>query len=192
MSDVIRAEIIDKNRARPYSVGDIEAMSLPGLCAALLKAGYPPDAEVQCFHPGRSHWDIRAKSIGAAASEACRNDESAGEGVDIPRRETRTRTPSAGLSLPCQTAARVFNVEALIWHGVRSSNRDLAVIKRDLKYPDLFRVYLTPNRVTDLLNLARAQEAAVDLALATLNREVIHKRSRKQRRQQQHSAERLT
>jgi hypothetical protein len=71
---VIKAEIRDREH-RPYRVGDIEAMSLAGLCAALLKAGYPPDAEVQCFRSGRSDWDIRARSIAAAATEAAPSDE---------------------------------------------------------------------------------------------------------------------
>ena len=183
--NVIRAQINDKNKARPYAVGDIKAASLPKLCAALLAAGYPPDTEVQCFRPGRSEWDIRAKSVRAAATEAVEGDEGTSGGQGAALAETRTRPPRTGLSCPSQMPTRVFNASDIAWHGLqlrlRASNRVLATVKPDAKYPKLFRVHVGPDHVTDLLNRSRAREATMVLALRMLTHEAEHHKRRVKR-----------
>jgi hypothetical protein len=68
MSDAIRAEIVSPPQREPfYQVSDITAGTLPSLCVKLLAVGFDPGASVECYRPGREAWDIRAKSIHAAA-----------------------------------------------------------------------------------------------------------------------------
>jgi hypothetical protein len=183
-SEIIRAEIVNK-QSQPYQVGDIKAATLTGLCIALLKAGYPPDAEVQCFRPGKAAWDIRAKSIGAAAQEASGRDEGLPSAPGRACPERRTQTPRMSLTGLSQNGAPIFKPKNLIWHGLRlrlqSSNRDLCVVGRDVEYPELFRVHFV-DHISDLLNLSRAKDAAVRLALSILNQEAAHKQTRKHHR----------
>jgi hypothetical protein len=63
MSPIVRAEII----GNAYTVGDINADTLGRLCIALLAAGFPPGAAVECYRPGRDSFDVRCTSIRAAA-----------------------------------------------------------------------------------------------------------------------------
>jgi hypothetical protein len=65
---VIRAEIVSPpQRESFYQVDNVTAATLSGLCVKLLAAGFDPEASVECYRPGREAWDIRAKSIRAAA-----------------------------------------------------------------------------------------------------------------------------
>jgi hypothetical protein len=43
----------------------------------------------------------------------------------------------------------------------------------DSKYPSMWRARLSDGHVTDMVNLTRAKDAAVSLALAKLNRRVM-------------------
>jgi hypothetical protein len=50
------------------------------------------------------------------------------------------------------------------------SGRLLATIERDQTWPGMWRVRLPDGHVTDMVNLTRAKDAAISLALASLNR----------------------
>jgi hypothetical protein len=61
----------------------------------------------------------------------------------------------------------------LKWDGDRLrpiSGRLLATVERDPKWPTMWRVRLSDGYLTDTANLTRAKDAAVTLALASLNR----------------------
>jgi hypothetical protein len=181
--EAVRAEIDTEGR---YRVGSFAAVTLHRLCVQLLEAGYSPDASVECYRSGRPTWDIRARSIGAAAAEARTEAEGAAREVDTPSPKERTSAAPASQSGPCQTPSPVLTAGNLVWDGLRlrlrSSNRELAVLKPDAEYPSLFRVHIAPDHVTDILNLTRARDAAVGLTLAMLNGEVAHKRASRPRR----------
>ena len=58
------------------------------------------------------------------------------------------------------------------WDGYRlrlSTGRILATIEPDRDWVGMFRVRLPDGRLTDMTNLTRAKDAAVSLALSTLN-----------------------
>ncbi len=181
MHEPIRAEI----RGNIYHAGAISATSLSSLCLQLLKAGYDPDASVEAYRDGRSVWDIRAVAIRAAAAQARGCDDDLDGAGTTPRRKSLTSDASAAQSGGLQKGPPIYKAENLIWHGfklrLRSSNRDLAIIRPDAA-TNLFRVHLAPDHITDLLNLVRAKDAAVGLALAILNREDLHKRQRTRRK----------
>jgi hypothetical protein len=86
--EVIRAEIVDG----AYRIADITAASLRHLCAQLLAAGYDPDASVECYRPGRTEWDIRARSIRAAPLEARTGEEGEAPSPVVP--PSRTNAPA--------------------------------------------------------------------------------------------------
>jgi hypothetical protein len=73
---------------------------------------------------------------------------------------------------------RVFGGLDLTWHGstLKAGTVTLAEIKSDSDYPGMFRVVMPATaampdaRITDMVNLSRARDAAVTLALAVLNR----------------------
>jgi hypothetical protein len=50
------------------------------------------------------------------------------------------------------------------------SGRLLATIERDQTWPGMWRFRLPDGHVTDVVNLTRAKDAAITLALASLNR----------------------
>ena len=182
MKTVLRAKILDG----AYQVADITAASLRHLCAQLLAAAYDPDATVECYRPGRTEWDIRARSIRAAAGEGSQGDEDPPAVLDTPDRKERISAAPTAQSGWRQKPPVAFKAAELVWDGLtlrlRSSNRELAVLKRDNEYPNLFRVHISPDRVTDLVNLTRGKDAAVGLTLAMLNGEVGYRRQRRSRR----------
>lgn len=70
MTEIVRAEIVSPPHRDPYyQVDNITAATLPGLCVKLLAAGFDPEGSVECYRPGRTAWDIRARSIRAVAAE---------------------------------------------------------------------------------------------------------------------------
>jgi hypothetical protein len=172
----IRAKIVGDS----YRVGDIIADSLTSLCVRLLAGSFDPEASVECYRAGRADWDVRAKSIRAAAAELARR---AGQGGRSPPAEKRTLGVSRRLTGASEKpSSNLFKPRALVWEGMRlrlrSSKRFLAVVKPDAGYPNLYRIHLAPDHLSDLLNLTRAKEAAVALALTMLNREVATKQAR--------------
>lgn len=71
---------------------------------------------------------------------------------------------------------RVYNVNAVAWEGRQlglNGGRVLATVKPDSAWPGLWRVHLSDGSVTDMVNLTRAKDAAVSLALGLLNRRVV-------------------
>ena len=64
----------------------------------------------------------------------------------------------------------------LRWTGLElrlPTGRLLATVKStDAKYPGMYRVHMPDGHVTDMVNLTRAKDAAVGLALARLQRPV--------------------
>jgi hypothetical protein len=68
--------------------------------------------------------------------------------------------------------ARVFGRNHLAWHGdiLKLDRRELARLVPDTNYPIMWRVLLLDGHLTDMLNHTRAKDAALALALATLNR----------------------
>jgi hypothetical protein len=67
----------------------------------------------------------------------------------------------------------VYGSSALRWDGDRlrlHSGRVVAAIERDQTWQRMWRVRLPTGHVTDMVNLTRAKDAAVTLALAALNR----------------------
>jgi hypothetical protein len=152
----------------------------------LLEAGYDPDASVEYYRSGRLEWDIRARSIRATAGEGSQTDEDPPPNQDTTDRKERISAAPTAHSGRCQKPPVAFKAAEQVWDGLtlrlRSSNRELAVLKRDSEYPALFRVHVAPDYVTDLANLTRAKEAAVGLTLAMLNGEVGYRRQRRPRR----------
>jgi hypothetical protein len=70
------------------------------------------------------------------------------------------------------TTHRVYGCQDIRWEGHRLrlvSGRHLAIIEPDNRYAGMYRVRLPDGRVTDITNISRAKDAAVSLALASLN-----------------------
>jgi hypothetical protein len=69
----------------------------------------------------------------------------------------------------------------LKWAGLElrlPTGRLLATVKStDDKYPGMYRVHMPDGHVTDMVNLTRAKDAAVGLALARLQRPVREPRT---------------
>jgi hypothetical protein len=105
--------------------------------------------------------------------------------MDTPSPETLTAEPCSGVSGYPEKVPVVVKRESLYWHGLklkqRVTNRTVAIVRRDAEYPAMFRVHLT-DHASDICNLARAREAAVDLAVRILNGEVGYHRQRQRRR----------
>jgi hypothetical protein len=77
--------------------------------------------------------------------------------IDVVRREYRSRD--------------------LKWDGRQlrlKTGRLLATVEPDGTWVGMFRVRLPDDRVTDMVNLTRAKDAAIALALADLNHAVSH------------------
>lgn len=100
-SAVIRAEIIEGR----YHVGEHSAASLPALCVILLAAGYSGDAVVEGYRPGKSEWDIRARSIRAGAEARKAGEDDRGSD-DSPRINERTGSASPARRGPIQKPKR--------------------------------------------------------------------------------------
>ena len=72
-----------------------------------------------------------------------------------------------------RSAGHVFGHEDIRWrdHQLRLlTGRLLATVVLDNRYAGMYRVRLPDGRVTDIVNLSRAKDAAIALALANLNR----------------------
>jgi hypothetical protein len=70
------------------------------------------------------------------------------------------------------TAARTYGCQDIRWEGHRlrlSTGRLLATVEPDALWAGIFRVRFRDGHLTDLINLTRAKDAAVSLALADLN-----------------------
>jgi hypothetical protein len=69
----------------------------------------------------------------------------------------------------------MFDRNDLRWdcHSLRlNSGRLMAAVEPDHEWPGLWRVRLPDGRLSDMVNLTRAKDAALLLALAVLNRRV--------------------
>jgi len=65
-----------------------------------------------------------------------------------------------------------FSSQDFQWDGFHlrlHSGRILASIERDPKWPAMWRVHLPEGQFTDLANFTRARDAAISLALASLD-----------------------
>jgi hypothetical protein len=68
-----------------------------------------------------------------------------------------------------------YGAADLRWDGNQlrlPSGRVLATIEPDTDWPGLWRVHLPGAGLSDLVNRTRAKDAAVSLALASLNRDL--------------------
>ena len=68
----------------------------------------------------------------------------------------------------------MYDRQDLIWDGRQlrlfsSRGRVLASIEPDQTWPGMWRVRLPDGNLTDMVNLSRAKDAAVSLALGALN-----------------------
>jgi len=69
-------------------------------------------------------------------------------------------------------AARVYGCQDIHWEGRQLrllTGRLLATVETDNRYTGMYRVRLPDGRLTDIVNLTRAKDAAVSLALVSLN-----------------------
>src|SRR5262249_1307610 len=68
--------------------------------------------------------------------------------------------------------AEMHDRHDLKWHGrqLKLKSRVLATVEPDGRYVGMFRVRLPSGRLTDMVNLARAKGAAMELAVNQLNR----------------------
>jgi hypothetical protein len=63
-------------------------------------------------------------------------------------------------------------VDLFRWDGLQlrlKSGRLLATVEPDPKWPKMYRVRLPNGHLTDMVNLSRAKDAAMSLAMAVLN-----------------------
>jgi hypothetical protein len=64
-----------------------------------------------------------------------------------------------------------YRAKELVWDGLRlrlGSGRILATVEPDSKWPGMYRVH-HDGKVTDMVNLTRAKDAAISIALSQLN-----------------------
>jgi hypothetical protein len=67
---------------------------------------------------------------------------------------------------------RIFGCQDIRWGGHRLrllTGRLLATVEPDAQWAGVYRVRFPDGRSTDIVNLSRAKDAAVSLALAELN-----------------------
>ncbi len=65
-----------------------------------------------------------------------------------------------------------MGLQDIRWEGHRlrlSTGRPLATVEPDSEWAGMYRVRLPDGRLTDMVNLSRAKDATVALALSTLN-----------------------
>jgi hypothetical protein len=72
----------------------------------------------------------------------------------------------------------MYDRNDLKWHGANLRSRSGRLLATIVPEPDsaLYRVRLSDGRLTDMVNLTRARDAACCLALADLNREAQTRR----------------
>ena len=68
--------------------------------------------------------------------------------------------------------SRVYSSRDLEWHGdvLSLGRRGVACVVPDDQWPHMWRVRMPDGRLTDMVNRTRAKDAAIALALASLNR----------------------
>jgi hypothetical protein len=66
----------------------------------------------------------------------------------------------------------MYDRQDLNWRGynLRLGRRVVATVEPDAKWPKMYRVRLPDGDLTDMVNLTRARDAAISLALEKLNR----------------------
>ncbi len=66
---------------------------------------------------------------------------------------------------------RIVSHQALTWKGntLFFKRRKMVEIEQDARYPKMWRVKHPDGRLSDMVNLTRARDAAVGFALASLN-----------------------
>ena len=67
---------------------------------------------------------------------------------------------------------RIYGLQDIHWEGHRLrllTGRLLATVEPDRHWADMYRVRLSSGHLTDMVNLTRAKDAAVSLALSNLN-----------------------
>jgi hypothetical protein len=71
---------------------------------------------------------------------------------------------------------RVFSNEALDWRGndLCLMRKRIVSIQQDSTHPAMWRVRMPDGRLTDMVNLSRARDAARAIALSILNTEENH------------------
>ena len=70
---------------------------------------------------------------------------------------------------------KYHDTDVLHWDGLRlhlNTGRLLATVEPDATWPKMYRVRLPDDRLTDMVNLSRAKDAAVALAMAALNSDI--------------------
>ena len=63
-------------------------------------------------------------------------------------------------------------IDLFRWDGLRlrlKTGRLLATVEPDAKWPKMYRVRLSNGHLTDMMNLTRAKDAALSLAMDALN-----------------------
>ena len=171
MTEIVRAEIVSPPHRDPYyQVDNITAATLPGLCVKLLAAGFDPEGSVECYRPGLlPGTSVRVRSVPWPLSTRRKS---------LPRNSI----PRAVRGLPgcSQKPPTTYKASNLVWQGLRLhlrvSDRTLAVLKPDANHPNLYRVCIL-DHLGDLTKLTRAREAAIALALETLNSEIAVKQA---------------
>ena len=67
---------------------------------------------------------------------------------------------------------RIYGFQDIRWEGHRlrlSTGRLLATVEPDAQWVGMYRVRLPNGQLTDMVNLSRAKDAAIALALTNLN-----------------------
>jgi len=68
---------------------------------------------------------------------------------------------------------RIFGHQDIKWDGLRlrlCTGRLLATVQADDRWAGMYRVLLSDGHLTDMVNLARAKDAAISLAITELNK----------------------
>jgi hypothetical protein len=76
---------------------------------------------------------------------------------------------------------REYRTRALKWHGRKLRLKAgclLATVEPDRRWVGMFRIRLQNGQLTDIVNITRAKDAAIALALADLNRIAYGRRAR--------------
>jgi len=93
----------------------------------------------------------------------------AGRVMTAPTSKARQRASAGPLS------GHIYVSKELVWDGRilrlgSKRGRARATIEPDAEWPGMFRVLMPDGHLSDMVNLSRAKDAALSLALAVLNR----------------------